>query len=100
VRGRQTERGQAMLIVAAAIIGLIAFIGLMVDSGILFIANGHLRRAVDAAALSAATQLREGADPDDLAKAAKEFMALNGVDPDTVTVETCDYTAPPPSHSG
>jgi hypothetical protein len=97
VRGRQTERGQAMLIVALAIIGLIAFIGLMVDSGILFIANGHLRRAVDAAALSAATQLREGADPDDLAKAAREFMALNGVDPETVTVETCDYTAIPPA---
>ena len=97
VRGRQTERGQAMLIVAAAIIALIAFIGLMVDSGILFISNGHLRRAVDAAALSAATQLREGANPADLAKAAKEFMALNGVSPDTVIVETCNYATLTPA---
>ncbi len=96
-RAARAERGQAMLIIAVSIIGLIAFIGLMVDSGILFISNGHLRRAVDAAALSAATQLREGADPADLAKAAKEFMALNGVDPDTVTVETCNYATHTPA---
>jgi len=100
VRAARAERGQAMFIIALGIIGLIAFIGLMVDSGILFISNGHLRRAVDAAALSAATQLREGAAAADLAKAAKEFMVLNGVDPDTVTVETCDYQAVPPTPAG
>lgn len=97
VRAARAERGQAMFIIALGIIGLIAFIGLMVDSGILFISNGHLRRAVDAAALSAATQLREGANPADLAKAAKEFMVLNGVDPDTVVVETCDYATHTPA---
>ncbi len=96
-RGSRRERGQALVIVALAMIVLVAFIGFTVDSGILFISNGHLRRAVDAAALSAATQLREGANPADLALAAKEFMALNDVDPQTVIVETCDYAAVPPT---
>jgi len=50
--------------------------------------------------LSSATQLREGANPADLAKAAREFMALNGVDPDTVTVETCNYALVPPQPAG
>jgi putative Tad-like protein involved in Flp pilus assembly len=97
VRAARAERGQAMLIIALAIIGLIAFIGLMVDSGILFISNGHLRRAVDAAALSAATQLREGAKREDLQLAATEFMTLNGVDAATVNVETCDYATHTPA---
>jgi hypothetical protein len=85
----RSERGQALLIVALAIVGLAAFIGLMVDSGILFIANGHLRRAVDASALAAASQLREGATLTDLERSAREFMALNNVDPQTVVVDTC-----------
>jgi hypothetical protein len=92
------ERGQAMVIVAFAMIALVAFIGFTVDTGILFISNGHLRRAVDAAALSAATQLREGAKASDLTLAAKEFLALNNVfDLQSVAVETCDYAAVPPT---
>ena len=43
-----------------AMVGLLAFIGLTVDAGILFIGVGHLRRAVDAAALAASSQFREG----------------------------------------
>jgi len=43
------ERGQALILLALAFIGLAAFIGLTVDAGILFTNVGHLRRAVDAA---------------------------------------------------
>ena len=56
----RAERGQALIVIAMAMIGLLAFVGLTIDSGILFIAEGHLRRAVDAAALAAATQFRVG----------------------------------------
>src|SRR4030065_2560313 len=55
-----TQRGQALVLIALAFIGLASFIGLAVDSGILFTQIGHLRRAVDSAALAAAHQFREG----------------------------------------
>ena len=54
------QRGQALILIALAFVGLAAFIGLAVDAGILFTDVGHLRRAVDAASLSAANQFREG----------------------------------------
>ena len=34
---RNTERGQAILIIAFAMVGLVAFVGLMTDGGVLFI---------------------------------------------------------------
>ena len=43
------ERGQALVLIAAAFVGIAAFVGLTVDAGILFINVGHLRRATDAA---------------------------------------------------
>ena len=43
------------MLIALAVIGLAAFIGLTVDAGILFSHIGHLRRGTDAASLAAAT---------------------------------------------
>ncbi len=54
------ERGQILLLLALGFVGLLAFIGLATDVGILFISMGHLRRGVDSAALAAAAQFREG----------------------------------------
>src|SRR5262245_25394585 len=73
------ERGQAILIIAMAIFGLLIFIGLTVDAGILFIGLGHLRRAVDAAALAAASQFREGRTFEEMEAVAKQAMAVNGI---------------------
>ncbi len=89
----RSQRGQALLLIALGMIVLLAFIGLTVDVGILFIAAGHLRRAVDSAALSAAAQFREGRSLTELTTSANEFIALNGVTPLTVTVDTCDSDA-------
>jgi hypothetical protein len=88
----RAERGQAMVLVAAGMIGVVGFIGLAVDAGIVFSHIGHLRRGVDAAALSAANQIREGIDIDDIRNSAKEQILLNlpetnlGLD---VIVDTC-----------
>jgi hypothetical protein len=87
------ERGQALLIIALAFIGLVAFIGLALDAGILFSQIGHLRRGVDTAALSAANQIRKGHDRADLESSARELVLLNlpGTDADMdVAVHTCD----------
>lgn len=60
---RKSERGQAIILIALAAVGLIAMVGLMVDGGILLIEYGRLKRALDAASLSAALQYREGYTP-------------------------------------
>jgi len=88
------QRGQALILIALAFVGLAAFIGLAVDAGILFIQIGHLRRGVDAAALSAANQFREGRTIAQLEAAALQVLELNGLDPTSVgvAVETCDTT--------
>src|SRR3989337_162468 len=75
-RPSRRERGQALVLIAVAFVGLAAFIGLAVDAGILFTQIGHLRRAVDAAALAAANQFREGRLAEDIARAADEVVQL------------------------
>ena len=73
------ERGQVLVVVALAAIGIIAVIGLSIDVGIVFIGNARLRRAVDAAALSAALQYRQNSNIGQLRAAANEFLILNGI---------------------
>jgi len=92
------ERGQAMLLIMLAFIGLIAFVGLAIDAGILFAHIGHLRRGVDAAALSAANQIRQGFTETELETivrtSAEELILLNlpaGSPGElAVVVETCE----------
>jgi Mg-chelatase subunit ChlD len=88
------ERGQVLILVALAFIGLLAIIGLAVDAGTLFIGMGQLRRGVDSAALAAAAQFREGRNINDLTASAQEFFQLNEGAPTVtdVTVETCATT--------
>jgi hypothetical protein len=90
------NRGQAMMLIALAFVGLVAFVGLAIDAGIVFAHIGHLRRGVDAAALSAAGQLRKGWDDIDVENAAGELILLNlPADSTTdlnVKVYTCNHT--------
>jgi Flp pilus assembly protein TadG len=88
-RPDRAERGQALVVIAVAMIGLLAFVGLTVDAGILFIGEGHLRRAVDAAALAAAAQFRVNRTSDQLQQAADEVVHMNGVDPTTLVLTIC-----------
>jgi hypothetical protein len=89
------ERGQALVLIALAFVGLASFIGLAVDSGILFIQIGHLRRAVDAAALAAASQFREGRTVAELTDAATQFINLNSVATGTAEVFVCEESLGP-----
>ncbi len=89
-RPRRPESGQALVIIAAAFIGMLAFIGLAVDTGILIIAQAALRRAVDSAALAAASQVREGQDLLAIGRFAGQFVKLNGLSDSTVVVQMCN----------
>jgi Flp pilus assembly protein TadG len=87
---KHSEKGQSIVLIALVFVGLLAFIGLTVDMGILFISYGNLRRAVDSAALAAATQMRENYTTTELTTSARQFLSLNNVEDATATVQTCD----------
>lgn len=91
-----SESGQALILIAITFVALLAFVGLAMDVGQLFIAMGSLRRAADAGALAAAAQYRESQDETRLVAAAREAINLNGMDPGSVIVEFCDETAATP----
>ncbi|NOR90627.1 MAG: hypothetical protein GQ524_10285 [Anaerolineales bacterium] len=93
------QRGQAMVLIALAFIGLAAFVGLTVDAGILFIQIGHLRRAVDSASLAAANQFREGRTLAEIEAAADEFINLNNLNPANAVIYICDIADPTAGNS-
>ena len=76
---------------------LLAFVGLATDAGILYMSYGQLRRAADAAALSAASQYREARPFDEITEAATEYVRLQGIpmQPGDVVVESCYDTVEP-----
>ncbi len=87
---KKSERGQAIILIAFAIIGMIAIVGLMTDSGILLIEYARLKRGIDAASVAAALQFRKGYVVDDLKKAGEEFLRLNQSDVADVEIDTCE----------
>ena len=52
IKKRQHERGQALVIIVAAMIGLIGMVGLAVDGGMAFSDRRHAQNAADTAALA------------------------------------------------
>lgn len=87
---RRSQRGQSIVLLAFAFIALIAFVGLVTDISLLFVRYSALRRAVDASAIAAAGQIREGTDYGEVAIAAQQYIALHGLEADSILVETCE----------
>src|SRR3954462_14014250 len=85
-----SRRGQSIVIIAFAFIALIAFVGIATDVALLFVRYSTLRRAVDAAAIAAAGQVRESANYLTLNAVAQQFIKIHGINPNTVKVETCE----------
>ncbi len=95
---KTTERGQAIVLIALAIIGLVSFTGLAVDAGIAFSNKRQAQNAADNAAFAAAlSAIRNSeATENDLALAAENIMVKNGFDPDDGSV-TVQVNNPPES---
>jgi Flp pilus assembly protein TadG len=98
----KSQRGQALILIALAFLGMAAFVGLTVDAGILFANIGHLRKAVDAAALAASTEYRADVTEEELMATVKEYLALNDIDPDApnITIGVCNLVDYDPDWSG
>jgi len=100
---RRGQRGQALVILAIGFVGLLGFVGIVTDVSLLFIRYSTMRRAVDAASVAAAGQMRRVLDtsPTDgiaqdeagsvanLSLAARQFIQVYGLNPTNVIVETC-----------
>ena len=87
---KNSERGQAIILIAFAIVGLVAIVGLMTDGGMLLVEYARLKRGIDAAAIAAALQFRKNYDVNDLSLASEEFLKLNQSDVYDVAIDTCD----------
>lgn len=88
---RRSRNGQALLIVAFAFTLLVAFAGIAVDVGLLLVRYTALQRSVDAAAIAAAGQIREGVTYESLVAIAQQFINLQGnVQAENVKVDTCE----------
>ncbi len=92
---KASERGQAIILVAFSIVGLVAIVGLMVDGGILLIEYARLKRGIDAASIAAASQFRKNFTGDEMERAGREFLMFNQSDAQ-VTIHTCSC---PPNDS-
>jgi Mg-chelatase subunit ChlD len=86
---QKSEKGQVLVLVAISLLALIAVIGLAIDAGYTYVSYARLRRAVDAAALGASSQIRQNVTKEGLEKIATEYLALNEVDATTLTLEVC-----------
>lgn len=78
------ERGQILLIVALAALGLLALTGLVVDGGLLYLSRRHAQNAADAAALAGAKALSLTWDDAQARNTALYYAGLNGFDNDGV----------------
>lgn len=73
------QRGQMLLIVAFAMIGLLAAAGLAVDGGFLFLRKAQLDRATDSAALAGVVDLYKGNGIPTANVRGEQFLAANGI---------------------
>lgn len=94
------ERGQAIILIAFAMVGIVAMVGLVTDTGLLLIEYGKLKRGVDAAAVGAAQQYglpSTQLTPQVFTDAATNFLNLNqtnGVV--SISVHSCLAADPAP----
>lgn len=78
---RQEEAGQSIVLIALALVGLLAFVGIAVDVGFVFARQTQLQAAVDSAALAGVVELVGDTGNDAGANLkAEQFFNTNGFD--------------------
>jgi hypothetical protein len=87
---RAGQQGQSIVLLTLMFIALVAFIGLATDAGIIYVTYGQFRRAVDAAALGAASQYRQARPDTEIADNARQFILLQGITPTSFDVDDCN----------
>ena len=83
-----------MVIFAFAVFALVAFVGIAIDAASLYLTHAQLKRAVDAAVVSASNDFKKGARIESMTEAAREALMLHNVDMDTVDMHVYDCETP------
>lgn len=83
------KKGIALVYIALMLVVIMAFVGLAIDIGYMYVAKGQLQNAADAAALAAATQLP---DQTKVNAEAKKFASINKAAGDNVSITDSDIT--------
>ena len=86
---RRGQIGQSVVILALGMLGLLAFVGITTDVSVLFVRYSALRRAVDAASIAAAGQMRQDRTIATVSLTARQYIEFHGINPRDVVVETC-----------
>jgi Flp pilus assembly protein TadG len=102
---RRGNRGIAVVYIALLLIALLAFVGLAIDIGYMYVAKTQLQNAADAATLAGAAKLTGGIDSstsafyeEDARKEAWKFACKNKAATEKVYVQTnssLDCNTPP-----
>ncbi|NPA31448.1 MAG: hypothetical protein GXO37_05555, partial [Chloroflexi bacterium] len=90
---RVQRKAQLLVIFAIGILAMLAFTGFALDMAQYLIYRAHLRRAVDAAAMAAASQFRSNYSTvaqmkAGMQRAAEETLALNGIQVSSMDIKT------------
>lgn len=89
-RGRDGEDGQAIILIAITLLGMLMIVGVAIDAGQVYSARRAMQEAADAAAYAAAVTMYQGGSQGQAFQAAKDDAKSNGfehnVNNTTVTV--------------
>lgn len=86
---RKQYKGQSIVVLALGMIALLGFVGITTDISLLFVRYATLRRAVDAAAIAAAGQMRQDRSIATVNMTARSYIEMHGINPRNVWVESC-----------
>ena len=75
---KTTEKGQALILIAFAALGLFAFAALAIDGSMVFSDRRHAQNAADTSSLAAALEIARNKDWDTTVRLAKARSASNG----------------------
>jgi Flp pilus assembly protein TadG len=89
---RRNQSGQSIIVLAIGFVALVGFVGITTDVALMFVRYSQLSRAVDAAAIAAANQMRQDRTFAQLGMAARQYIELYGLSPTSVLVENCIST--------
>jgi hypothetical protein len=92
---KASEKGQALILITLAAVGLFAFAALAIDGSMAFSNKRHAQNAADTAALAGALAYARGNDIQTAALARAQANGYQNVTGDTSTVVTVAVTAAP-----
>src|SRR6266540_4448546 len=95
MKPRSQERGQALILIALAAVGLVGFAALAIDGSRVFSDRRHAQNAADTSVLAAALAKIRDPDPSAAETAGKARAVSNGFNDanSTITVYTCKQVA-------